>query len=287
MSDLPASDWPAGDRRVTPCNGRVAAAHLRGQVEAERFTKGEKRAVLVPVVDLLRVPGGRRERQVLAGQAVTVYDERDGWAFVQAAADGYVGYLPREALQPPIAATHRVSVRSTHAYPDADFKTHELEALSFGSLVQVIAEEGRFLETLRGFVPRAHLAPLDVPASDPVALAEQFLGTPYLWGGNSGFGIDCSGLVQAACLACGIACPGDSDMQEAALGEALGDRAPERGDLLFWKGHVAWVADEETLLHANVHHMAVAREGLEDALARIEAQGGGAVTARKRLESGR
>ncbi len=277
------SEQPSFDRRVTPSNGRVAAAHLRGVVTAERYERGEKRSVAEPVVDLLRVPGGRRERQVLAGQGVTVYDERDGWAFVQAAADGYVGYVPRLSLQPAITATHRVSARSTHTYPNADFKANEMEALSFGSLLQVSGEEGRFLETLRGFVPRAHLEPIDKPARDPVAVAELFLGTPYLWGGNSGFGIDCSGLVQAACLACGISCPGDSDMQETALGEALGDRAAKRGDLFFWKGHVAWVVDQETLLHANAHHMAVSYEGLSETVARIEAQGGGPVTARKRL----
>lgn len=278
------SGHPDFDRRLTPSNGHVAAAHLRGQVEAERFVHGEVLSVAKPVVDLLRVPGGRRERQLLAGQSVTVFDDRDGWAFAQAC-DGYVGYLRRRALQPPITATHRVNARSTHTYPDANFKAHEIETLSFGSLVQVCGEEGRFLETLRGFVPRAHLTSLETPSDDPVGMAELFLGTPYLWGGNSGFGIDCSGLVQGACLACAIQCPGDSDMQETALGEALKDETPQRGDLYFWKGHVAWILDEVTLLHANAHHMAVTREGIADAIARIEAQGGGPVTTRKRLRN--
>ena len=269
--------------RMTPSNGRVAAAHLRGRVGAEQFVEGVARTVAVPVADLLRSPGGRRERQILAGQAVSVYEERDGWAFVQSEVDEYVGYLQLEELQSPIKATHRVTARSTHAYPEADFKSNELEALSFGSLLQVSSEGGRFVETSRGFVPRAHLEPVDVWAKDPVAMAERFLGTPYLWGGNSGFGIDCSGLVQAACQAAGIACPGDSDMQEKTLGEDLANRVPERGDLLFWKGHVAWVVDPQTLLHANVHHMAVAYEGLSEAVDRIEAQGDGPVTARKRL----
>ena len=272
------------DRRLTAANGRVADAALRGTVEAGRFVEGVLREVDQPVADLLAAPGGRRERQVVLGAGVKVYEARDGWAFVQAVADGYVGYLPEASLRGPVAATHRVTARTTHLYPEADFKAHELASLSFGSRVRVLDEGARFVETDRGFVPKAHVAPLEALERDPVAVAERFLGTPYLWGGNSGFGIDCSGLVQAACDACGIACPGDSDMQEAGLGADLGNKALRRGDLLFWKGHVAWVADEATILHANVYHMAVAFEGLDAALERIEEQGDGGVTARKRLE---
>jgi cell wall-associated NlpC family hydrolase len=275
------------DRRTTPANGRVAAAHLRGVVAAERYVTGAARRLLVPVADLVHAPGGRRERQLLAGQAITVYEEREGWSFVQGEADGYVGYLPSDTLGEAGAVTHRVIARTTHLYPVPDFKAHEIASLSHGSLLCVTGEEGRFAATSRGYVPKVHLAPLDTVETDPVAVAERFLGTPYLWGGNSGFGIDCSGLVRAACDACGIACPGDSDMQEAALGRALGNEAPARGDLLFWKGHVAWVADAATILHANVHHMAVAYEPMDDAIARIEAQGDGHVTARKRLEGHR
>jgi len=124
-----------------------------------------------------------------------------------------------------------------------------------------------------------------VVADDPVTIATVLLGTPYLWGGNSAFGIDCSGLVQAACMVCGIACPGDSDMQAAGLGQLVTDGSPpRRGDLLFWKGHVAWVSGPDTILHANAHHMAVAYEGLVAAVARIAAQGGGPVTAHRRLD---
>lgn len=274
------------DPRLIPVNDRVAAAHLRGQVRGRDLVEGAARLLSVPVADLRHAPHGRRERQLLLGQAVTVYEDRDGWAFVQAARDGYVGYLPVDSLTAAPAPTHRIVARSTHAYAAADLKSPDLTSLSFGSEVAVLREANRFAETGQGHIPVQHLWPLDRRAGDPVAVAEGFLGTPYLWGGNSGFGIDCSGLVQAACLLCGIPCPGDSDQQARMPGLDLdGNTALQRNDLLFWKGHVAWVRDPDTILHANAHHMAVRAEDLRTALARIAAQGGGDVTARKRLEA--
>ncbi|MEQ8922515.1 MAG: NlpC/P60 family protein [Roseovarius sp.] len=262
------------DPRRHPANGRVAALRLRGEVEAQGFTDGVPARVVVPVADLLRSPGGARDRQFLLGEAVTVYEERDG----------YTGYLPAAELSGVQAPTHRVTARATHIYRVADFKTRELAALSHGAMLTVTGQEGRFAVTPLGYVPAVHLSPLEEVADDPVRVAGLFLGAPYLWGGNTSFGIDCSGLVQMACLACGIDCPGDSDMQEAELGHALPEDAPlERGDLLFWKTHVAWVVDRDTLLHANAFAMAVSYEPLEAAVQRIEAQGDGPVTSRKRL----
>jgi cell wall-associated NlpC family hydrolase len=272
------------DPRRTPANGRVAAARLRGTVEAARFTAGVARRVAVPVADLRRAPDGARDRQLVLGEAVTVYEDHAGWAFVEAARDGHVGYLPADALAAAPAPTHRVAARATHLYPAPDFRAHERAALSHGSLLTVTAAGDRFAETPAGFVPATHLAPVGRHEADPVAVAELVLGTPYLWGGNSSFGIDCSGLVQMPCLACGLPCPGDSDMQAAELGTPLPEDAPlQRGDLLFWAAHVAWVLDAGTILHANAFHMAVAQEPLQDAIARIAAQGDGPVTARKRL----
>ena len=276
------------DRRLTAANGRVADAALRGTVEAGRFVEGVLREVDQPVADLLAAPGGRRERQVVLGAGVKVYEARDGWAFVQAVADGYVGYLPEASLRGPVAATHRVTARTTHLYPEADFKAHELASLSFGSRVRVLDEGARFVETDRGFVPKAHVAPLEALERDPVAVAERFLGTPYLWGGNSGFGIDCSGLMQAACLACGIPCPGDSAAQERSAGQPVDDAEPlARNDAIFWKGHVAIAVSSSRLIHANAHHMAVTYEPVEEALRRIAAQGHGTVTGRRRLVAAR
>jgi len=272
------------DARLTPANARVAAEHLRGSVAAPRYSKGAARLLLPALVDLLHAPGGRRQRQVVSGEAARVYEDRDGWSFVQLERDGYVGYLRSDALIEAEAPTHWVRARMTHVYPEPNLKVPELYALSHRSRVRVLAEAGRFVQTPLGYVAKVHLAPLSSRADDPVSVAETYLGAPYLWGGDSSFGIDCSGLVQAGCHACGLTCPGDSDLQLAELGQALDpDAALRRGDLVFWKGHVAWVVDETRLIHANAGFMAVAYEGIEDAIKRIASQGDGPVLMRKRL----
>jgi len=272
------------DRRLTAANGRVAALSLAGLVQADLYTPGQPRRVIRPVADLLRAPGGARDRQVLFGAEVTMLEDLDGWAFVQSGKDGYIGYLASAALGAPLAATHHVAVPATHIYRDEDFKSPDLAHLSFGARVTVVHEAKRFLQTPDGFIPKTHLWPLSKTFTDPATVAQLHVGVPYLWGGNSVLGIDCSGLVQAALIACGLVCPGDSDQQRAALGAALApDAPPQRGDLWFWRGHVGMVVDGDTLIHANAHHMAVAYEPLTHAALRIAAQGDGEVLARRRL----
>ena len=271
----------AADPRLTPSNGRSAHVSLRGRVQAERFTEGTPCRIAWPLADLCTTPAGPRTRQLLMGAAFTRLEARDGWAFGFAGRDGYVGWLCADALEPWADPTHRVAVAATHLYPAADLKARETARLSLGALLTVTGRQCAFAQTDRGFVPACHLRALDDAERDPVAVGERLIGSPYLWGGNSRDGIDCSGLVQIALHACGRDCPGDSDLQARALGTALPEGASlRRGDLVFWPGHVGWMMDEARLLHANAHHMAVAVEPLAEAAARI-ARESGAFTARR------
>jgi cell wall-associated NlpC family hydrolase len=224
-------------------------------------------------------PDAPLDTEALKGERLTVYETEEGWAHGRLETDGYVGYLPASALCPPgPAPTHKVAALRTLVFPGPSIKLPPLEALPLGGRLAVARIDGPFAITASGgYLPARHLAPLDAMESDFVAVAERFLGTPYLWGGKTSLGLDCSGLVQVALAACGIASPRDSDVQENALGKPLASSTDlsklRRGDLLFWKGHVAIVRDEATLIHANAFHMAVVIEPIEEAIARIRAAG--------------
>ncbi|MGJ8626940.1 MAG: C40 family peptidase [Sulfitobacter sp.] len=234
-----------------------------------------------PVTNLCRNPNGPRERQLIHGDTLTVLSEIDDWSYVQSDKDEYCGYILSSTLGDRRAASHKVVAPATHVYERPDFKSPDRLSLSFASRLLVTNKIGKFAETELGFVPLVHLADVEVDRSDPAAIAALFLGTPYLWGGNSRWGIDCSGLVQASLLACAIPCPGDSDQQQAIGIPATGPY--KRNDLLFWKGHVALVSDENTLIHANAHAMSVTYEPIDDAIKRIINQGDGPVTAHRRF----
>ena len=219
--------------------------------------------------------------ELLAGEGFCVVDASGAWAWGFATADHYVGYVPVDALGPPATATHIVAMPAALLFERPDIKSPLAARLPMGARLVAIDEDRGFVRTARGFVHGRHVAPLAEPAADPVAVAERLVGTPYLWGGRSGDGIDCSGLVQLALAFAGIAAPRDSD-QQRALGRAIGaDEPPARGDLLFWPGHVGLLADATTLLHANAHWMAVTREPLADVIAR--AAPGAGIVARRRL----
>ena len=270
------------DRRVTAARPDLAAAHLRGKIEAARFVDGEMREVVEAQAPVRRepAPDAPLDTEALKGERVTVYESNEeGWSWGQLASDGYVGWLPTAALAAPgPAPTHRVAALRTLVFPGPSIKLPPVAALSLGARLMVTRIEGPLAVTAEnGYVPATHLKPVDTAEGDFVTVAEKFVGTPYLWGGKSSFGLDCSGLVQVALNACGLPCPRDSDMQERKLGKrlALKPKFPtlRRGDLLFWKGHVAMVRDKATLIHANAFHMAVAIEPLSKALARIRATG--------------
>jgi cell wall-associated NlpC family hydrolase len=279
------------DGRLTPARPDLAAAFLRGRLEAARFAEGVVREVAAPIADLKSAPApdAPLDTQALRGERVTVYEDVEGWAWGQLERDGYVGYLPSHALVPPgPASTHRVAVARSFVYPAPNMKMPPLAVLPFGAAVPIAALSGDFAILPDGSaIFAAHLLAIADRAPDFVAVAERFVGAPYLWGGKTPDGLDCSGLVQVALNAAGVSCPRDTDMQERALGQPLDISAAtpplRRGDLVFWKGHVGIMRDEATLLHANGHHMLVASEPFEAARSRIEKASFGAVTSIRRL----
>ncbi|MBR1122939.1 C40 family peptidase [Bradyrhizobium lablabi] len=278
------------DPRLTPARGDLAAKYLEGKVKAARFVEGAEFEVIDAIAPVRRAPASDAEQltQALRGERVTIYDRNgEGFVWGQLVSDGYVGWLPDSALAKPASApTHKVTALRTLAFPGPSIKLPPLDALPFGARVAVAREDGAFAVTRDGhYLPRRHLGALDAHAPDFVAVAERFAGTPYLWGGKSSLGIDCSGLVQIALSAAGTGCPRDSDMQCDGLGRELTAAEAknlQRGDLIFWKGHVAIARDAVTIVHANAHHMATVIENTKDAMARIKAAGS-EVTAIKRL----
>lgn len=269
------------DPRLTPARPDLAAKYLEGKVEAARFVNGEEFEISEALAPLRTGPSSDAElaTQAFRGERVTIYDRNgEGFAWGQLNSDGYVGWLPDRALAKPGAApAHKVTALRTFAFPGPSIKLPPVDTLVMGTTITVVREDGPFAVTREGFyLPRQHIGSIHKMQADFVAVAEWFVGTPYLWGGKSSLGIDCSGLVQVSLNAAGTGCPRDSDMQRDGLGWALDaaeSKKLQRGDLIFWNGHVAIVRDADSIVHANAHHMATAVENTRDAIARIKAAG--------------
>lgn len=279
------------DPRVTPARADLAAKELEGKVPAARYVEGRVYEVIEPQAPLRDEPrpDAPLATEALKGERVRIFDTNaEGWAWGQLAADGYVGWLPANALASPgLPPTHKVAALRTFVFPGPSIKLPPIEALPLGAHLAVARVADRMAVTSAGgYIPAAHLAPVGYYEADFVAVAERFIGVSYLWGGKTVLGLDCSGLVQVALTVCGISCPRDSDMQEAALGvpfkHAAGLADLKRGDLIFWKGHVGIVSDPATLIHANAFYMAVTIEPIADAVERI-ANTGSDVTSVRRI----
>ncbi|ODT89297.1 NlpC/P60 family protein [Phenylobacterium sp. SCN 70-31] len=274
------------DPRITPWRDGVAARSLEGILEAEVYLDPKAMGCAVAAAAIRAAPGHGAEQmdQLLFGERFEVIEEEGDWLFGQAARDGYVGFVEAAALAPagPLP-THRVSALRTYAFAEASIKSRAMGPYSLNSLVCVEAVEGKLAKVSgAGWMAADHLSPIGAFEEDWAAVAERFVGAPYLWGGRESLGLDCSGLVQQALFASGRACPRDTDMQ-AALGAEIGAGDFGRGDLVFWKGHVALGVGDGRIVHANGHHMATVIEPLAEAVARIEAAGVGAPTAFRRL----
>jgi cell wall-associated NlpC family hydrolase len=278
------------DKRLHVFRDDLADQHLQGKVAATRFVAGHPAQFIWPVTSVQRAPQSHAMQlsQALWGETCRIFDTDNGWAWVQLARDDYVGYVPAASLSTAVVdATHHVAAPSTHVYPKPDLKTQPAISIPMNANLAVTAPEGNYLGLAQGgFVFASHVSVNSEHQQDFVTVAEKFLHVPYLWGGKTMQGIDCSGLVQVSLHACGIAAPRDSDMQENSLGAAIDPddfSKLQRGDLVFWKGHVGIMQDNKNLLHANGHEMMTVIELLEVAVKRI-AGNGQLVTSIRRLQ---
>mgnify|MGYP001582065446 CR=1 FL=1 len=265
------------DKRLLPVNERVGWIGIKPRLNAPKLVKGTVRVVIDSVANILSSPNGMRIRQLIYGNRFRVLEEKDNFSFGFNESDGYVGYIASASLgKKSQSLTHWVSALATHVYAHPDIKKEFIKVLSFGSNLEIESETTDFFKTTDGgYIPKAHLKEIGTFCSDPAKVAEKFLGVPYLWGGNSCWGIDCSGIVQVALSSCSIKCPGDSDQQEAAFQLIPANINFKRNDLIFWDGHVALITNSSNLIHANAFNMSVKIESIQKVIERIKFKGDG------------
>ncbi len=272
------------DPRVTPANETVACSTLKGKIKHANFVEAKNYQVNVPFVDLLGSPNGKRNRQLIYGSKVKYFSAAKGWAFIQNTYDSYVGYVPESTIASETQKTHIVTAPLAHVFMEPNIKSQNIEILPLAARVSGEVLENGFLETELGWISVLQLKRKTEISKDPVEVSKLLQNAPYLWGGNTTLGIDCSGLIQISLLLCGIDCPGDSDQQMNTLGQNIDIGSPrKKGDIIFWKGHVAWALNERQILHANAYHMATVIEEANEAIERIKKQDNNSVIAHKRL----
>ena len=269
---------------MTPANETVACSTLKGKIKHANFVQAKNYQVNVPFVDLLGSPDGKRNRQLIYGSKVKYFSAAKGWAFIQNIYDNYVGYVPESTIASETQKTHIVTAPLAHVFMEPNVKSKNIEILPLAARVSGEVIGNGFLETELGWISVSQLKRKTELSKDPVEVSKLLQNAPYLWGGNTTLGIDCSGLIQISLLLCGIDCPGDSDQQMNTLGQNIDIGSPrKKGDIIFWKGHVAWALNERQILHANAYHMATVIEEANEAIERIKKQDNNSVIAHKRL----
>jgi hypothetical protein len=266
------------DKRLTPARPDLAAEHLRGKVQAQRYAPGEACWIGAGIANVLPKPDALAglDTQAIFGEPFTVYERKGQWVWGQLARDGYVGFVQDTFVETGVMSpAYRVCALRAPVFARADLKSAHLGYLPLNAAISVASEEADYVELKSGgWLSRKHVSDFGSAEPDWVAVAERILGAPYLWGGKTPDGLDCSGLIQTAMHAAGLECPRDTDMQERALGSALAEGTKlQRGDVVFWKGHVGVMRNDTELLHANAHHMCTAIEPLAEAITRIAAKG--------------
>ena len=254
----------------------IAASYLQGIVAADQFSDGVVCSVTESVLPLKNKPNDQAERasEMLFGEKFIVYERQGAWAWGQSQTDGYVGFVKINGLSDqPASPTHEIKELKTFVYQRPDIKSPVIKELSMGSRVS-LKEKGENFICLKegGWIVKKHVVELNIKEASFIAVAKKYIGTPYLWGGRSSNGLDCSALVQLSLSRVGILAPRDTDQQEETVGCFCGKNPEgiEKGDLLYTQGHVAISSGRDLVLHANVHHMRVVEEPLQAFLSRLD-----------------